>query len=379
MKKVLALPVIATVIVLLVLQTALPIQPSDAVSRITVPRDYPTIQSAIDAANPGDTIKVLPGTYTEQLTISKGLTLVGSGDKVTTIKAPTILPGTTVNGDPYIIDIREGANVNMKGFTISGLSTSTCPDLVGINVMESSELTLASSTIKNCTGNGIFAEGDVSVTQTNVIDYQDHGIFGFGTGSLIKVSYSKLVGDQNSEIPGSIGILLVQGKGIIENNKISNNLCNLSECGPDFLTQFQAFAIVTAGAKSGTILSQNIISNNDGGIAVVGNNGCCKIDDNFLSKNRYYGITIVDGKHTVSNTIIYGGNVGVAAIAFEIDTVATLDKVLIKGATTPTQELPVGASAEVVIKKPPVKGLDLQLDKLNKYLDSIDNLIGSIL
>ena len=33
---------------------------------ITVPTDFPTIQAAINASNPGDTIKVLPGIYTEQ-------------------------------------------------------------------------------------------------------------------------------------------------------------------------------------------------------------------------------------------------------------------------------------------------------------------------
>lgn len=50
---------------------------------ITVPTDFPTIQAAINASNPGDTIKILPGTYTEQLTISKSLTIIGSGAKST--------------------------------------------------------------------------------------------------------------------------------------------------------------------------------------------------------------------------------------------------------------------------------------------------------
>lgn len=58
---------------------------------------------------------------------------------------------------------------------------------------------------------------------------------------------------------------------------------------------------------------------------------------------------ISDGEHTISNTKIFGGNVGVAAIAFSANTVAILDHVKIVGATTPVQELPSdGFTAEIV-------------------------------
>jgi hypothetical protein len=77
---------------------------------------------------------------------------------------------------------------------------------------------------------------------------------------------------------------------------------------------------------------------NDAGIAIVLNSGCCVVDHNVLKDNRFFGLIVVDGEHTISNTQIRGGNVGLLAAAFSADTVATLDRVLIVGSTTPTQE-----------------------------------------
>jgi parallel beta-helix repeat protein len=51
---------------------------------ITVPDDYPTIQQAVNAAFPYDTVYIRPGTYHEHLTIGKPLTLKGE-DRETTV------------------------------------------------------------------------------------------------------------------------------------------------------------------------------------------------------------------------------------------------------------------------------------------------------
>ena len=86
------------------------------------------------------------------------------------------------------------------------------------------------------------------------------------------------------------------------------------------------------------------MSNNDAGIGVGGNSGCCKIDHNVLKDHRFFGITIFDGDHTSSRDKISGGDVGVAAIATSANTIATLVNDKITGTTTPTQEL---SSAEL--------------------------------
>ncbi len=60
-------------------------------AEIDVPDDYSTIQDAIDAAGPGDTIYVAAGIYQEQITIDKSVDLIGAGESTTTIQAPLAL------------------------------------------------------------------------------------------------------------------------------------------------------------------------------------------------------------------------------------------------------------------------------------------------
>ncbi len=69
---------------------------------------FTTIQEAIDAANPGDTIYVYSGTYFEHLTIDKSLTLIGEN------KETTIIDGEGYGKVIYV----SGDDVGISGFTI---------------------------------------------------------------------------------------------------------------------------------------------------------------------------------------------------------------------------------------------------------------------
>jgi hypothetical protein len=85
---------------------------------LVVPSEYSTIQSAINAANSGDTVKVLPGTYTEQLFINKSISLIGSGAASTTINAPKkIIPDSF--GVFWGVHVANRAMVTISGFTFS--------------------------------------------------------------------------------------------------------------------------------------------------------------------------------------------------------------------------------------------------------------------
>src|SRR5260370_34055038 len=72
---------------------------SVAAAELHVPGDFATIQAALDAAQPGDTILVDPGTYRENLRFNgKNVTLQGTdGPGGTTIQGTG---GTTVDIGP---------------------------------------------------------------------------------------------------------------------------------------------------------------------------------------------------------------------------------------------------------------------------------------
>src|SRR5262245_711077 len=92
---------------------------------LVVPTDYATIQEAIDAAKPGRTVKVLAGTYTEQIVITKNLKIVGAGMDATVIRAPSALVNGQL-GSPSIVEIYDGASVSLSRLTVSGPDSAAC-------------------------------------------------------------------------------------------------------------------------------------------------------------------------------------------------------------------------------------------------------------
>ena len=79
---------------------------------------YTTIQSAVTAAGPGDTVKVCPGTYPEQVTIGpgkNGLRLESLKPLQATIQFPPLT--TPPNA---LVRVNQATDVRVTGFTISG-------------------------------------------------------------------------------------------------------------------------------------------------------------------------------------------------------------------------------------------------------------------
>ena len=83
---------------------------------IYVPDDYPTIQAAVDAASPSDTIIVRDGTYTENIDIDKDHLTIQSenGAEVTIVQA--------ANPNDSVFEVTSDY-VNINGFTMKGAHT----------------------------------------------------------------------------------------------------------------------------------------------------------------------------------------------------------------------------------------------------------------
>jgi parallel beta-helix repeat protein len=120
-----------TLISLTMLAVLLSVESASAKAVINVPGDSPTIQGAIDVADPGDTVLVAPGTYFENLNFG------GKAITVESTQGPeaTIIDGNQA-GSVVTFVSGEGPSSVLRGFTLQrGLAGS---DGGGINILSSS-------------------------------------------------------------------------------------------------------------------------------------------------------------------------------------------------------------------------------------------------
>jgi parallel beta-helix repeat protein len=199
----------------------------------TIKARYATIQAAVTAVSPGSTILVCPGTYPEQVTISKPVTIRGVNDNnqgaaVITIPAGGLVPvpTTTYGLVGAQVLVQNTSTVSISNLAIDGAGGG-CPTTNGynhvagieaLNVGDPAGLTVRRVVVRNLSGAcalgvGLHAEGSgLTIDSNNFHVIDGAALVQFGGDSQIT---------SNTIQTTSNGIVL---HGVTQQSGVSNNV-----------------------------------------------------------------------------------------------------------------------------------------------------------
>jgi nitrous oxidase accessory protein NosD len=219
---------------------------------------FSNIQAAIDAASPGETIRVCAGTYHEQLKIDKAITLAADNGVVLSPMGMTANATGSTQSDllAAAIVVKNTTGVLFSGFIIDGSGngiTECSPRLIGVLFQDASgqakhnavrHFRLNPSPNGCQSGNAIEvqtragSESVVTILENSVDDYQKNGITANETGSTVTIQHNVVVGLGPTSGAAQNGIQIGFGaSGVIVNNDISDNVwspcVSLAQCDTD--------------------------------------------------------------------------------------------------------------------------------------------------
>jgi hypothetical protein len=319
-----------------------------------------TIQDAVTQVPAGSTINVCPGTYIEQVVISKPLTLRGvsygnPSQVVIDMPTPSLTTTSSVTEGTIAAQIQVTAGpVNISGITVDGTASSAnCPTVAQFAVFYSSGSsgTVSEMEIRNqtCNGNGsgILAENGagaretVTIENNNIHDYSFFGIMANNEYSPATLTASI----KNNDLTGPFGIFFSSttvanvsdnsftgvGQGVYAGSpsgSVINNFLNMTGTTPGgqgigvgaaaIISGNTVNAVNLGGAVVGIdvsapgVISNNSVNNASYGITLDDNAAGAKITSNRIFNNSVDGIDVeVAGATIDSNVINKSGSAGI--------------------------------------------------------------------
>src|SRR6202162_1783514 len=297
--------------------------------------NFMTIQAAVNAVPSGSTIFVCPGSYPEQVTINKNVTL--NGVSFGNSNNPTVVPpigGLVANttdpaasGAPVaaqIAVISPATSVIIEHITVDGIGNGMTgcgnPLMVGIYYLNVSGTRTqnarrnqieANPADRGCqNGLGIYVEsGDgglstTTISSNTVHNYQKNGITvnGFGdstAGPITTIENNTVIGAGSTNGAAENGIQL----GFGATGKITGNTTIDDIWGPDTSsdTADAAAGILVFGTTNNTV-SNNSVGSTQFGIFIGDNN-------DTVTANKVIGTQIFDGIDVCGNSNILTSNV----------------------------------------------------------------------
>jgi len=293
--------------------------------------NYPTISAAITGASSGSTIDVCPGSYPEQLTITKSLTLTGVANgsaNQATITVPSgglVQNATSIFTEPVAAQVLVlVGTVNFNNITVDGTGGDTgCISWVaGIFYASGSSGTVnhvrASNQLDSTCGVGIWAENggssplSVTVRNSTVYNVDSAGIFaGSGTPPTLSVSLNNNVVSASSAV-ADIDVDSVSG------TVSSSNISNASFGVFDMSSGVSVTANTVIGSTTGIYLanggtaSNNQVSGGSEGV-LLGGSGAT-INGNTIVSSTTAGVELGCFAASLSGNTINDAPVGVDSV-----------------------------------------------------------------
>lgn len=233
--------VVSPTLVLLILLTILP-NPSFVRANpntIHVPQDYPTIQQAVNAASPGDTIIVSAGIYSGNITIGKSLALIGASAASVIVNASKTGPGIIINAT---------SSVSISQLTIAD------PDSINnaVRIVSSLNVVLSGNTIRSSVpGNG---SNGTWIYNSNGVVLRNNTITGNLYGVAVQGGFSNTIQANNLTGNKAANILVANATGL----EIKNNFIRRSQSGVD----------IRYGSSRNLVESNTIANNTLAGISI---------------------------------------------------------------------------------------------------------------
>jgi TusA-related sulfurtransferase len=262
---------------------------AETVTNTTQMTTYCSIQEAIDAADPGDEIEVLSGTYDETITIDKWLTLSGANadtDCDSRGGESTIAPSS---GSGAVVTIT-ASNVTLNGFEITGPGNR-----YGINVVDVSNTDIKYNNINHIgtdySGGNVYGIISIIPNTTTIGDLFINNNCIDAINTMENTGFSA----------GGIGILQSTTTGTLAGLEINDNSISnvVSNTAPWPEGKIAYGVIINVGGNSnfetnGKVLNANItgntISDLEGFIATgIGLEG--NTENAYLTENVVTGLT----------------------------------------------------------------------------------------
>jgi nitrous oxidase accessory protein NosD len=292
---------------------------------------FTSIQDAINAANPGSLIRVCPGTYREQLSINKSLSIEGDNGAIV-LPSSMVANATGSSGTPIAaaILVKDAANVEIEGLIVDTANngiTECSPDLIGILYQNSSgsiehnavRNTKLSVSLNGCqSGDAIVVQSlgggtsKVSIDDNSVHDYQKNGITGNELGTEVSITKNVVTGLGPTTGAAQNGIQVGFGaKGGVLRNTVTDNVwapcVSLTNCA------FNATGILVFQSDDVGVEHNSVATNQ---IGIFANGQSTKIESNNISNSLVLvGIDLAGDDNLASRNDVT--NSGQAAILIE--------------------------------------------------------------